>query len=75
MNDIRLTIVVPCYNEQEMLPETVRCLGAFLADNSDLLSPESRVLFVDDGSRDDTWKLICAAADGSPTSPPSWARC
>ena len=64
MNDIRLTIVVPCYNEQEMLPETVRCLGAFLADNSDLLSPESRVLFVDDGSRDDTWKLICAAADG-----------
>ena len=63
MNDIRLTIVVPCYNEQEVLPETVRCLGAFLQANSDLLSPESRVLFVDDGSRDDTWKLICASAD------------
>ncbi len=63
MEKTKLCVIVPCYNEQEVLPETVKRLGAFLDENSDLLSPESRVLFVDDGSRDDTWRLICAASE------------
>ena len=38
-----LYIVVPCYNEQEVLPETVRRLGAFLDENADLLAENSRL--------------------------------
>ena len=64
MDKSKLCIIVPCYNEQEVLPETVKRLGAFLKDNSDLLDEGSRVLFVDDGSRDATWKLICDCAAG-----------
>ncbi len=53
-------MVVPCYNEQEVLPTTS---GALLAKLEALcargeISPESRVLFVDDGSRDRTWEII-----------------
>ncbi|WP_099205565.1 glycosyltransferase family 2 protein [Scatolibacter rhodanostii] len=52
--------VIPCYNEQEVLPETVKELSAkfnsMLAKN--LLDESSRILFVDDGSRDQTWNLI-----------------
>ena len=55
-----LYIVVPCYNEQEVLRDTANVLARFLSDNSDLLSERSRVLFVDDGSRDDTWSIISA---------------
>ena len=61
-----LDVVVPCYNEEEVLPETARQLGALL---DALLAAGSitagRALFVDDGSRDATWALIEAlnAAD------------
>ena len=55
-----LYIVVPCYNEQDVLPVTS---GMFLDKLHQLIdrgkiSPDSRVLFVNDGSRDDTWKII-----------------
>ena len=55
-----LYLVVPCYNEQEVLPETARRLKEKLGDciGRGWISPESRVLFVDDGSRDNTWRLI-----------------
>lgn len=55
-----LYIVVPCYNEEEVLPETARRLSEKLAalQAAGKISPESRVLFVDDGSRDRTWALI-----------------
>lgn len=63
----KLYVVVPCYNEQEVLPETSRRLGAKLHSLIDagLISSDSRVLFVDDGSRDRTWELIeqISAAD------------
>ena len=62
MNDIKLCIIVPCYNEQEVLPETVKRLTAFLEDNGDLLGAGSRILFVDDGSRDKTWEMIARYA-------------
>ncbi|GAA3402241.1 glycosyltransferase family 2 protein [Paenibacillus hodogayensis] len=55
-----LGIVVPCYNEEEVLPETVvrlsRVLDSLVGDK--LVAPGSFMLFVDDGSRDKTWELI-----------------
>lgn len=55
-----LYIVVPCYNEEEALPITSE---SFLAEietliNKEKISPESRVLFVNDGSNDGTWDII-----------------
>jgi glycosyltransferase involved in cell wall biosynthesis len=63
-----LYIVVPCYNEQEVLPITA---PQFLQKIQDLaaaekISPESRVLFVNDGSRDRTWDIIQQLADSDP---------
>ena len=59
MADI-LYIVVPCYNEEEVLPETSRRLRAKLEGlmAAGKISERSRVLFVNDGSRDRTWELI-----------------
>ena len=56
----KLYIVVPCYNEQEVLPMTSQIFIRKLEELSDLgeISPESRVLFVNDGSRDSTWDII-----------------
>ncbi|WP_261302531.1 glycosyltransferase family 2 protein [Paenibacillus andongensis] len=55
-----LTIVVPCYNEEEVLPETVfqltNVLQTLISDK--LIATTSTVLFVDDGSKDATWTLI-----------------
>lgn len=57
-----LYLVVPCYNEQEVLAETSRRLHEKLESMSKqaVISPQSRVLFVDDGSRDTTWAMIAA---------------
>ena len=56
----RLAIVVPCYNEQEVLPETNRRLLALLTrlQAAGAISADSGVHYVDDGSRDGTWALI-----------------
>ena len=53
-------IIVPCYNEEEVLPVTTLRLGECLAELSarGYASDDSRVLFVDDGSADRTWELI-----------------
>ena len=55
-----LYIVVPCYNEEEVLPETARRLSALMDSLISFgeVTPESRVLFVDDGSKDATWNII-----------------
>ncbi|TCL55821.1 glycosyltransferase family 2 protein [Allofournierella massiliensis] len=55
-----LYIVIPCYNEQEVLPVTS---GMFLEKINSLIekgrvAPESRVVFVNDGSKDNTWNII-----------------
>ena len=57
-----LYIVVPCYNEEAVLPETSRRLAEKLEtlEKAGKISPASRVLFVDDGSKDRTWELISA---------------
>ena len=51
-----LWIVIPCYNEQEVLPETVKRLGEKLTTliEAEKISPNSRMLFVNDGSKDET---------------------
>ena len=53
-------LVVPCYNEEEVLPETVRRLTEQLLSMREqgLADENSRMLLVDDGSRDQTWALI-----------------
>ena len=55
-----LSVVVPCYNEEAVLPETVKRLSALLEEmiESRLISDKSFLLFVDDGSADNTWNLI-----------------
>ncbi len=56
----KLMVVIPCYNEEEVLPETSRRLVAKMASlmEKGLITPDSRVLLVNDGSRDRTWELI-----------------
>ena len=55
-----LTIVVPCYNEEQVLPETISRLDELLVKIMDekLVSTSSKILFVDDGSKDETWSII-----------------
>lgn len=55
-----LYIVIPCYNEEEVLPETVKRLTAKLKDMADrgLIEQGSRMMLVNDGSRDRTWQII-----------------
>lgn len=64
-NDNILTIVVPCYNEQEVLPETVKELGNILKKliKQKKVSAKSKILFVNDGSQDKTWQLISQYTD------------
>lgn len=67
-NNNILTIVVPCYNEQEVLPETVKELGSILIKliKQGQVSSKSKILFVNDGSQDKTWQLISQYTDEYP---------
>ncbi len=66
MSEPKLWIIVPCYNEEDVLPITaplfLRKLNELIA--SGRISEESRVLFVNDGSKDRTWEIICELARG-----------
>lgn len=55
-----LYMVIPCYNEQEVLPETSRQLKEVLYGlmDAEKISRESRIMFVNDGSKDGTWPII-----------------
>ena len=55
-----LYIVVPCYNEEEVLAETSKQLLAKITElmNSGKISEKSRIVFVNDGSKDSTWEII-----------------
>ncbi|MBQ4120214.1 MAG: glycosyltransferase family 2 protein [Clostridia bacterium] len=59
MNPI-LYIVVPCYNEKEVLPLTSEIFENKIKDliSCGKVSPQSQILFVNDGSRDTTWEII-----------------
>lgn len=58
----RLYLVIPCYNEEEALPETARRLRDKLHRliEAGAIAADSRILLVNDGSTDRTWELICA---------------
>ena len=64
MKTPRLYIVIPCYNEEAVLPITAPLFRDKLLSLSSQgkISPDSRVLFVNDGSKDSTWNLICRLA-------------
>lgn len=55
-----LALVVPCYNEEEILPTTMETLSGLLRDLKDhgVVAQESMVCYVDDGSADATWRLL-----------------
>ncbi len=60
MEKTTLYIVVPCYNEEEVLPETTKRLTEKLNSmiNDKLISKDSRIMYVNDGSKDATWQII-----------------
>ena len=60
MDSIKLALVLPCYNEEEVLPSSIQRLTSFYDGliGSGVISPDSRLVFVNDGSRDRTWDII-----------------
>ena len=63
-----LYIVIPCYNEQEVLPLTAPMFREEVARLAEAgkIDPDSRILFVNDGSRDETWRIIQELSAGDP---------
>lgn len=61
--DMKINIVIPCYNEQEVLPKTLEVLGNLVAKIKAETGAETNLLLVDDGSRDTTWQLIREGAE------------
>ena len=63
-----LYIVIPCYEEQEVLHETAGRLQVEMESliSSNKISPDSRVMFVNDGSTDRTWPIICELHEKNP---------
>lgn len=64
-----LYIIVPCFNEEAILPSTHRILSDKLAQltTTGKISPSSRIMYVDDGSTDQTWNLIKEYHDQYPS--------
>ena len=63
-----LYLVIPCYNEQEVLPETSRRLKEKMESLMDrnMISCDSKIMFVNDGSKDRTWEMIEELHDQDP---------
>ncbi|MBO5408495.1 MAG: glycosyltransferase family 2 protein [Clostridia bacterium] len=63
-----LYIVVPCYNEEEVLPESAKQFYLALSDmmEKQMISTNSKILFVNDGSKDRTWEFIEKYSNSSP---------
>ena len=59
---MKLNIVIPCYNEEEVLPRTLVRMQALAGRLKAEADTEARILLVDDGSKDRTWELITEAA-------------
>ena len=64
-----LVIVMPCFNEEEVLPETIQRMSSLLSGmvSEGVISGKSRLLFVDDGSKDRTWELLSKASESEPS--------
>ena len=65
---MKLMIVIPCYNEEQVLPETAKRLQEKMKrlTGAGLCDTDSRVLLVDDGSKDKTWEIITALHEKNP---------
>lgn len=63
-----LSVVIPCFNEEEVLPETMKRLSELFSEmcSEGKISEGSSVYLVDDGSRDRTWSLIEEASEKNP---------
>lgn len=63
-----LYIVIPCYNEESVLPITAPMFRQKIVDliASEMISETSKILFVNDGSKDSTWKIIQELAASDP---------
>ena len=68
MKTPKLFIVIPCYNEQEALPITAKRLTELTDDMiaRGIIDSESRIVLVDDGSRDETWRVITELHESDP---------
>lgn len=62
-----LYLVIPCYNEESVLPLTAPIFEGKVSEliNSGKISQESRILFVNDGSKDSTWEIISKLSEES----------
>ena len=60
MNPVRLALVLPCYNEEDVLPSSIHRLTSFYDEliRTGSISDDSRLVFVNDGSKDHTWEII-----------------
>ena len=63
-----LYLVIPCYNEEEVLPVTAPMFKTKLEalTGAGLISADSRILFVNDGSKDRTWEVLSSLCDKDP---------
>ncbi len=63
-----LAIIIPCYNEEEILNQSITTLNNIFADliKNNLIAQTSKLVFVNDGSKDKTWELIEAAHQQHP---------
>jgi glycosyltransferase involved in cell wall biosynthesis len=57
---VKLAIILPCYNEEEVLPSTIKILSEYMRSliNKNIITYDSFMCFVDDGSKDNTWYII-----------------
>ena len=65
MNSVKAYVVIPCYNEEEVLSETSSRMKKLFDDmkKNGLVTDDSKVIMVDDGSRDKTWSIISELCD------------
>lgn len=63
---MKLTIVIPCYNEQEVLPWTLGKMAVLVDRLKKEVETDAKLLLVDDGSKDKTWEIISDAASKTP---------
>ena len=60
MESVKLALVLPCYNEEEVLPSSIQRLTLFYDDlvHSGVITPDSRLVFVNDGSKDSSLHVL-----------------
>lgn len=63
---MKIQIVIPCYNEEEVLPKTLQVLGQLIGKIKAETGADTSLLLVDDGSKDNTWLMIKEAAKTYP---------